>query len=70
MALQNSPSSCVVAFFQDLDILVYVFAPEKTLRLAVRIFCLAIVAFVSLTAAIFFNVVILGHILNHAYSWD
>ena len=28
--------------FQDLDILMYAFAPEKSLRLAGRIFCLAI----------------------------
>ncbi len=30
--------------FQDLDILAYAFAPEKSLRLAGRIFCLAIVS--------------------------
>ena len=42
MALQKSPISGVAAVFQDLDILMYVFAPEKILRLGDRIFCLAI----------------------------
>jgi hypothetical protein len=42
MALQKSPTSGVAAVFQDLDIPVYVFAPEKLLRLGDRIFCLAI----------------------------
>ena len=43
MASQNSPTAGVAATFQDLDILMYVFAPEKLLRLGGRIFCLAIV---------------------------
>jgi len=34
MALQKSPICGVVAVFHDLDILVYVCAPEKLLRLA------------------------------------
>jgi len=42
MALQKSPISGVAVVFQDLDILMYVFAPEKILRLGDRIFCLAI----------------------------
>ncbi len=42
MALQKSPIFGVAAAFQDLDILIYVFAPEKMLRLGDRIFCLAI----------------------------
>ncbi len=62
MALQNSPVYGVVTVFQDLDIRVYVFAPEKLLRLVYRIFCLAI----SFTILWYF----FGHILNHAYSWD
>jgi len=45
MALQKSPISGVAGLFQDLDILVYVFAPEKVLRLGDRIFCLAIIFF-------------------------
>ena len=42
MASQKSPISGVATIFQDLDILMYVFAPEKLLRLGDRIFCLAI----------------------------
>jgi len=38
----KSPSCGVAAFFQDIDILMYVFAPEKPLRLVGRNFCLAI----------------------------
>ncbi len=44
MALQKSPISGVAVVFQDLDILMYVFAPEKILRLGGRIFCLAIIS--------------------------
>ena len=43
MASQKSPISDVAAVFQDLDLPVYVFAPEKPLRLGYRIFSLAIV---------------------------
>jgi len=42
MALQKVSLYCVAAFFQDLDILAYAFAPEKTPRLVDQIFCLAI----------------------------
>lgn len=42
MALQKSPTSGVAAIFQNLDIPVYVFALEKSLRLGDRIFYLAI----------------------------
>jgi len=42
MALQKVPPHGVVAFFQDLDILTYAFALEKTLRLVGRNFCLTI----------------------------
>ena len=38
----KSPTSGVVAIFQDLDIPMYVFPPEKLLRLGGRNFCLAI----------------------------
>jgi len=38
----KNPPCCVAAFFQDLNILMYVFAPEKPLRLAGRNLCLAI----------------------------
>ena len=41
MALQKVPICYVIAIFQDLDILMYVFAPEKLLSLAGRNFCLA-----------------------------
>jgi hypothetical protein len=35
------PYCCVTAFFQDFDILMYAFTPEKTPSLAERNFCLA-----------------------------
>jgi hypothetical protein len=38
----KSPPCGVTAFFQDLDILMYAFAPEKSPGLAGRNFCLAI----------------------------
>jgi len=37
----KSPTSGVAAVFQDLDIQMYLFAPEKLLRLGGRNFCLA-----------------------------
>ncbi len=42
MASQKVPPYGVARFFQELDILVYAFAPEKTDRLVGRNFCLAI----------------------------
>jgi hypothetical protein len=39
----KSPPYGVTAFFQDLDILMYAFAPEKPPSLVGRNFCLAIV---------------------------
>ncbi|RLB70301.1 MAG: hypothetical protein DRH07_08865, partial [Deltaproteobacteria bacterium] len=41
-SVAKSPTSGVAAIFQDLDILMYVFAPEKLLLLGGRNFCLAI----------------------------
>jgi hypothetical protein len=38
----KSPPSCVAAFFQDFDIQMYAFTPEKMLRLGGRNFYLAI----------------------------
>jgi hypothetical protein len=38
MASQKSPFSCVVAIFQNLDILMYAVAAEKPFRLEERIF--------------------------------
>jgi len=43
MALQKNTTCGVAALFQDLDIRAYAFTLEKALRLAGRIFCLAIV---------------------------
>jgi len=41
----KSPPSGVAAVFQELDIHMYAFAPEKQLRLGGRNFCLAIPRF-------------------------
>ena len=41
-SVAKSPTSGVAAVFQDLDIHMYTFAPEKPLRLGGRNFCLAI----------------------------
>ncbi len=38
----QSPTAGVAAVFQELDIPMYAFAPEKPLRLGGRNFCLAI----------------------------
>jgi hypothetical protein len=43
MALQKNSPCCVAALFQDFDILMYAFSPEKLLRLVGRAFCLAII---------------------------
>jgi len=43
----KSPTSAVVAAFQDLDIHMYLFAPEKLLRLGGRNFCTTILVCVG-----------------------
>jgi hypothetical protein len=47
------PPCGVTAFFQDLNILMYAFAPEKTPSLAGQNFCLAILGVFTKAATIF-----------------